>query len=443
MTGKTASWWNTLPAHFIILMTTALIVSKFISVAIVQFDFERIVMSNVRTSQIVAAEEWLRGGAPPQDSTLVWVTAAPAAEPFIDIVDSQRMSETVRETVIIGWTPVIAPIELEGAPTLALGAERPGLLRLLRVMIVSVEEPDGQWRNVLMGPQLRIWPPPLPMTISLTASLILIVVAAIWAGRKLARPFQQFTNSANRLASGGRHRPMDLYGPPDVRQAQEAFNAMAARVDATLTSQKELLAAIGHDLRTPLTAMRVRAEMLANEEQKASLNRSLDELERLTEAALAAGAGAMTSEALKTVDLAALVEAVCADFEDTGAAVSFKTPQDRVLVQGWPGALQRATRNLIENAIRYGETADVRLEQIDGEWTVTVDDTGPGIPEKELDRVTEPLVRLEQSRSKATGGHGLGLSIVKSLAEAHGGRLLLGNRPEGGLRASLIVPAAS
>jgi signal transduction histidine kinase len=217
---------------------------------------------------------------------------------------------------------------------------------------------------------------------------------------------------------------------------------MAARLRRLIEDQRALLSAVGHDLRTPIASLRIRTELVKDAELQARMLNSLGEMERLTEAALAAARGGESGEATRPVDLPSLIEAVCDDMADTGIPVSFSTlPQARV--DGRASELRRALRNLVENAVRYGGRASVSMAVDAAHAEINIDDEGPGIPEEKLAHVTKPFVRLEESRSVETGGHGLGLTIARAIAERHGGELILANRATGGLRATLKLPLAA
>ena len=429
--------WDTLTTRFILVMSAALIISNVATTVLLQGGFERLIAWNVRFSQSNEAVRVVRGRT--VDDVTVRIDDAPLASRGVrDPALSDRLTRASGYPVEASWTPVLA--EFQNPPIEADGA----VFRALHVLLVSRRLDDGRWSNFAVGPRVKFWPPPpSPIFIFLGVSLLTVIFAAALVGARVARPFRDLARGAERLSSGNRHEALILWGPSDVRRAQSAFNTMAARIDATMTSQRELLAAIGHDLRTPITALRLRAELLKDGDQRQRFIRSLDELQHLTEAALAAGAGHVDPEPHVEIDLGALVEAVCADCVDQGSAVHCDAPHREALVDGWPASLIRAVRNLVENALRYAGAADVHVARRGDAWAVIVEDRGPGIPAAELERVKEPLVRLETSRSKDTGGHGLGLSITASIAAAHGGALRLSNRSGGGLSACLILPAKS
>jgi signal transduction histidine kinase len=213
---------------------------------------------------------------------------------------------------------------------------------------------------------------------------------------------------------------------------------MAQKVTRTLDSQRHLLSAVGHDLRTPLTAMRINLEFVTDDELREGLMRNLEELQVLTEQVLAAAKGA-GGEKPRQVDLSALVESLVTDLDELGEPVSWAA-HDPAPISCRPNEIKRAVRNLVENAVAYGHKAEVRIADTGDGYDVLVEDEGPGIPENERQRVFEPFVRLESSRNEETGGTGLGLTLVKAIAEGHGGDVRLETRPGGGLRARMHLP---
>ena len=288
-------------------------------------------------------------------------------------------------------------------------------------------------------------PPPSPAPAILVAALlgtVLTGAAAAWLAGRVSRPLSALAYAADEVARGRIAPRLPDTGPEDIRHAAKAFNEMSDRVTRTLESHRQLLSAVGHDLRTPLAAMRITAEFVEDEEVRDRLTRNLDELQSMTEAVLSA-ARSGPGEEKRRVDLATLIESVCDDLIELNLPVS-------VNIEGLapsncrPNEIRRATRNLIENAVRYGGGARVSLERQDNDFVVNVDDDGPGIPANRLEEVFEPFVRLEESRNNATGGSGLGLTLARAIAREHGGDIVLMNRmAEGqiiGLRASLRLP---
>jgi signal transduction histidine kinase len=206
-----------------------------------------------------------------------------------------------------------------------------------------------------------------------------------------------------------------------------------------------MLAAISHDLRTPITRLRLRAEFIEDEHTRTATLRDLDQMNGLVEAALSFVRDGQTRDAssLSLVDLASVVQTVCDDFSDFGAPVRVGRSR-HVLVQGRPEELQRAITNLVDNAVKYGGRAEVQMESSERGIRICVLDQGPGIPETERDAMLQPFVRGDRARNlNAASGFGLGLSIVLAIVEAHNGRLTLENRSEGGLCAAIELPLAA
>jgi signal transduction histidine kinase len=298
---------------------------------------------------------------------------------------------------------------------------------------------------IVRGSQLvaTFFRPPAPgwPTEVVIAALMAIVVAsaaAAFIARQVARPLSSLASAASVAASGGTAPRVPEEGPDDVRNAAIAFNAMTDRVTRTLESQRQLLSAVGHDLRTPLTAMRINLEFVEERELRERLASNLDELQALTESVLSAARGT-GGEAKRNIDLSALVESLCADLDDLGEPVTWRAHGPAPLACR-PDEIRRAVRNLVENAVAYGRRADVQLAESESVYQIIVDDEGPGISEEDRSRVFEPFVRLEGSRNSDTGGTGLGLTLVKAIAQGHGGGVVLENRPPGGLRAILSLP---
>ena len=305
-------------------------------------------------------------------------------------------------------------------------------------IMVSIEVSEGTWINLRTTPIKLEGPGPglLPVAVL----VVLMIGIGVWAAMNAINPLRQMAKAANTLASDYTHQPLDEQGPYDVRESLRAFNRMGRRLESTVAGQRQLLAAIGHDLRTPITSLKLKVEMLADANERERMRRALFELERITEAALAAATAGQSGKPFQPLDLFSLVDSLVEDLADLGLAVSFVETDHRPIVMGRSDELTRSLRNLIENAVRYGERASVELSERQGMATIQVRDSGPGIPVDAIDRVFEPLVRLEESRNRKTGGHGLGLHIAKTLVEAHGGRISLENLEEGGLLATIALP---
>ncbi len=306
------------------------------------------------------------------------------------------------------------------------------------VIALAVRLEGGRWLNAetaLPDPARFAWPA-LVSTLLIGAALVVVVVLSV---RRITRPLRKLATAADRFGRGESVPDLKPEGPEEVRRTIAAFDAMQARVGRFVADRTRMIAAISHDLRTPLTSLRLRAEFVEDEDLRERIVDTVDEMSRMTEAALAFARDEADGERARPTDLSALVRAVADDFADLGADVTVTGPE-RIEHVVRPVALRRALRNLVENAVRYGERARIALSEGPGEVVVAIDDDGPGIPPERMEDVFEPFVRLETSRSAETGGVGLGLSTARSIARAHGGDLTLANRPGGGLTATLRLP---
>lgn len=314
-----------------------------------------------------------------------------------------------------------------------------GQLRAVE-MNLSIGLSGGRWLNVgtrFERPPLQ-WPVASMLTFGLTAALIL--VAACWyLLTRLVGPLAGLARSAERLGRGEHVDPLPEAGPDEVRNLTRAFNRMQARLTRFVANRTRMLAAVSHDLRSPLTALRVRAELVDDDETREALVESVEEMQQMAEATLDFAKGLSGSEAPEIVDLGTLL----ADIAATDQNSVQLEPGPRIALRVRPLAIRRALRNLVTNAIRYGEKARISWRLVDDDVVIEIHDRGPGIPEGELERVFDPFYRLEASRSLETGGHGLGLSIARSIMRDHGGEITLVTPPEGGLVARVILPLES
>lgn len=306
------------------------------------------------------------------------------------------------------------------------------------VLEVSVALSSGQWFNARARPRAPSW---LWLKATLTSvgiTAVLLTLTLLLAIRRILRPMNKLSGAAHAFARGEKVRIPET-GPEDVREVTRAFNQMQQQVGRAQEDRARLLAALAHDLRTPITSMRLRVEMLPDTEDRDRLLESLKEMQHLAEATLDFIRGS-TTEQHRRYDLATLLDSLCGDLKELGMAVNFED-SPRSVVQGQPEAVKRALRNLIENAVNYGRQAEVRLATTVTEAVITIADQGPGIDEAERERVFEPFYRLERSRSRETGGAGLGLAIARTLIRGMGGDILLGAGPDGrGLRVTVTLP---
>jgi len=307
------------------------------------------------------------------------------------------------------------------------------------VVLGALRLGDGSWLNFTLPlrPFEPIWESrPFPLMLLTT---IVVLAVTVWGVRRASRPLSVLAGAAERLGLDVDAQPLDERGPREVRAAAGAFNEMQRRLQSFVRDRTQMLAAISHDLRTPITRMRLRAELIEDAEHRARMLADLAEMEEMIGATLAFARDDAASEERRAFDLAALLQGVCDEATDAGASAAYEGP-DHATFTGRPMALKRAFANLVDNAAKYGSVALVSLTDGADAATVTVDDDGPGMPAEELEKVFAPFYRIETSRSRETGGVGLGLAVVRSIVRAHGGEVTLATRPEGGLRATVTLP---
>jgi signal transduction histidine kinase len=311
-------------------------------------------------------------------------------------------------------------------------------------LVVGMHMPQGRWLNMSVPmPPPRFW-----YSSSFLAAFLLMNMTAglltLWAVRRLTDPVRTLGRAAEALGRDVNAPPLPEDGPTEVATAAAAFNLMAARIRRFVQDRTFMLTAIGHDLRTPITRLKLRVEFMEDDEMRRKMLADLDELEAMVAATLAFGRDITTDEPVTAVDLAELLRTILDEASDTNpdkaSAIAYAGP-DHLPVRGRPVALKRALVNLVMNALNYGAAARVTLRlPHQGTVTLLVEDEGPGIPLAELDRVFQPFHRVEPSRNNETGGMGLGLPITRNILRAHGGDVSLSNRPTGGARATVTLP---
>lgn len=307
------------------------------------------------------------------------------------------------------------------------------------ILMVSLRLSDGSWVNASTGTH-RVPGGGLPSAIVSTILMALAVVpVAVWLLRIAIRPLRVFSKAAERLGNDMNAPPLPEHGPAEVAQTARAFNEMQRRVRKLLADRTAMLAAVSHDLRTPITRLRLRAELLDDTEQQQKIASDIAEMEEMVNSTLAFFRDDAIAEARRPLDLGSLVRTIVDDSVDLGHDVRLERC-DSCVVDGRPVALKRALVNLVENAVKYGDRARLRLVGEMQNAVLTIEDDGPGIPEARKDDVFEPFVRLETSRSRETGGVGLGLALVHSVIRAHDGTVVLANVPNHGLRVTVTIP---
>jgi signal transduction histidine kinase len=308
-----------------------------------------------------------------------------------------------------------------------------------RSLQVAIPLTDGNWLTFATalpttGPAFS-----LQFLLSMGIMAAIIVVVSVWAVRRVTTPLASLATAAERLGQDMHAPPLSETGTTETRQAARAFNDMQNRLRGLIENRTGLLAAISHDLRTPLTLLRLRAETVENAQERDKMLSTIAEMDSMIGATLQFARDDNANEPRCPTDLAALFFGVVEEMREAGRDVRMQ-PTEPLVYECRPTALKRAVRNLLDNAVKYGKSASVDIRRLSQAIEVNVDDNGPGVPQQELSRVLEPFYRLDDSRSRETGGAGLGLAIVRSIVQLHGGTLVLSNRPTGGLRATITLP---
>ncbi len=364
--------------------------------------------------------------------------------PAVQRTDPESLSESLFDDVIDAamWqTPGRIHRVALGSTTsdtfgkrVAAITHRPG-----RVMTAAIALADGSWLNFQVPMADPSGAPGLGAILQIAASGMLVVLLSLWAVRRLTQPLAMLAGAAEQLGRNVYAAPLPVTGSREMRQAARVFNAMQERIRRFVAGRIELIAAISHDLRTPLTRLRLRAELTDDEETRRKMMSDLAEIEAMIEATLLFAREEGNAEARMSVDLVSLVESVCDGLPEV-AISGHAGAGHRLVYVCQPLALRRCIGNLVGNAVKYGRRARVRLEVLSDAICITVDDEGDGIAEPDQERVFEAFVRLDASRNRETGGAGLGLATARMVARNHGGDVTIRNRPEGGLRASLRLP---
>jgi signal transduction histidine kinase len=308
-----------------------------------------------------------------------------------------------------------------------------------RGLQVAVKLSDGQWlsfaTSLPQGAPSVSW----QFIISMVLMGVIVVAVSVWAVRRLTAPLGMLSAAADRLGRDVTAQPLTETGTREMQQAARAFNRMQERLRRLIESRTQMLAALSHDLRTPLTLLRLRAEEVADTDERDKMLATIAEMNEMIGTTLAFARDEVRAEPRRRVDVSALLASVVDDMADAGLPVTM-TPAPALIHECQPGALKRALTNLLDNAVKYGTRAQAAISATAKTIAITIDDDGPGIPEAELPRVFQPFYRVEESRNRDTGGTGLGLAIAQSIVQAHGGEITLANRPGGGLRASITLP---
>ena len=439
-------WPRSLAGQMALLIALALFAAQAINFALILRDRAEFRLAQatrpVATRLADALEREARGGRPiPSDRGRVRRSAAnpvPAAAEHHPEVVAELRRQLAEQGISVGQIETGLAPAWDGNEGGARRGHRRGA-HSIDTLVIAVEQPGRGWLSVVapwpQGGARLLWA-------LLGQTLILYVVVllpVLWIVRRLSAPMRDLRLAAERFGPGDQGEPLPLRGPDDVAALIAAFNELRRRVVAMLDEKDRMLGAIGHDLRTPLAALRVRVESVEDDADRARMVETIVDMDRTLDDILSLARLGRPSEPATEVDLAALVDAVVEDFRDLGAPVRFEET-DRVRMRLRPALIRRAVRNLIENAVKYGEEAHVRLLPAADHVAIEVADRGPGIPADRLVDVFESFTRLETSRNRDTGGIGLGLALAQAIVREGGGDVTLVNRFGGGLAATITLP---
>jgi signal transduction histidine kinase len=307
---------------------------------------------------------------------------------------------------------------------------------------IGIALPDGELLSVNIAPERMrgpFWGGPWFAT--LLFIIISLTLLGLWAARALATPLSSFAKAAEDFSLDGAAEPLPERGPEEIRSVARALNRMRARITALIDDRTKMLAAISHDLRTPITRLRLRSEFIEDEGHRRHMLRDLDQMRSMLEAVLSFLRNDRKLEALTLTDIATTLQLIADQFADVGHAVSYDGPS-HAMVMARPDDLHRAVTNLVENAIKFGAEARISLAISPASATIEVADDGPGITDPQKNAMLQPFVRGDDARNMdhEAAGFGLGLSIARAIVVAHGGEITLNDRRPNGLIVRITLP---
>lgn len=372
---------------------------------------------------------------------------APSAE-RAPLTAQDRATESLLRSLIDEKTATQTPLNLLNLTLLDNQGHKAGIDTLFGSspaagqFTLELRLADGRWLHV-QAREDQGWTSLAPADVMIDyflriylVRIIVVAIIVLLAVRLAVRPLNQLAQAAQALGQDIRRQPLPIKGPVEVQRAAQAFNLMQQRLLASLAERTRFLAAVSHDLRSPITRLRLRTEMLDNEPLKERFRKDLTDMEGLVSTTLDFVSSGEINEPRQSIDINALLQSLQADLQDVGEPITLTGRATRPF-SGYARSLKRCVQNLLENAVRYARDVHVIVDEQPASLTITVRDSGPGIAPEQLTQVLEPFYRLESSRNSSTGGYGLGLSIAQTVAAAHGGTLELHNRPDGGLDAVL------
>ncbi|MEP4377602.1 MAG: ATP-binding protein [Alphaproteobacteria bacterium] len=439
-----------LAGRFALLLASALVVANLAALAVLSLDREqqeRAAREAQEIERIVALVPALEAVSPDIRQAIARHASTRVArvrigpQPLVRNPGSDARSRSLRDSIsgALGDRDVRVRIreraDREDIKDQPLPPAPPEIITISIALAETSGESHGTWLNVVtrgarrVGNRIR----EDVFFLVLGVSLFAVLGVGLLFVRRLTQPLSELAQAARSAGHGDHSIRILERGAREMREATAAFNTMQDQIARFEDERTRTLAAVGHDLRTPITSLRIRAEMLGDDAREPII-RTLDEMAVMADGLVAFARGDGDVEEKQAVDIGELLEGFC---NEMGAAL---TIEGDAIVAGRPVALKRAFGNLIDNASRYGHTARVRMTGKDMELAIEIEDDGPGIPPERLDHMFEPFVRGEDSRSSDTGGAGLGLSIARQIIRSHGGTIVLSNMVPNGLKVSVALP---
>lgn len=463
-------WNSNLAARFIVLLLLALVVSQLLTLSIswdergnalrevAKTEFlsrsrslallldttpSSLRSEIVKVSNTTYAKFWIHKSGPSRPSDWWRFARGHLLEPMADGSLGEE-NEINARAELMDLPP--SEIEASAAWTVPLPntwpTDRPAsFIYLARLNVMGIATPlkDGSWLHAVYAKQVDESPFDRRAIFSCCVTALALCAIAILLAREISRPLQELASAAERLGRGEAIAELVESGPDDVRRTAQAFNRMQQRIHRFIEDRTRMLAAIGHDLRTPLTSLRLRTEFVTDPELQSKMLATIEEIRIMTEAAIGYARNESDKEETRAVDINALVGSLCDDLSELGMDIVFNG-EGKTILYCRPAAVRRAIRNLIENAIRYGLKAQVQVKTENKDVVIEIIDEGEGIPIDEAERVFTPFYRLEVSRNRNTGGLGLGLATARSIVRQHGGDITMVNL-EGGLLVKVSFPS--
>ncbi len=304
---------------------------------------------------------------------------------------------------------------------------------------ISILLAPNQWLNIQASVYSHVL---LKQMLFILIEIIIFgsIFVSAWSIYRFTKPLSKFKHAADRLGVDLETQPLDIYGPKIVRETAAALNQMQTRIQDLIRDRTQMLAAISHDLRTPITRLKLRAQMINDPKMTDALMHDLSEMEQMINETLSFAKQDASEERLQQMDLLSLLNTLCNDAQDLGHAVTIQSNEQRIPMLGHPLSIKRALSNIINNATRYAKNISIKTTIKHRSIFITITDDGPGIPNHELEQVLTPFYRAEHSRNRETGGTGLGLAVTQDIIKAHGGSITLSNQTPHGLCVAIRLP---